>query len=251
MLVPLTRTAFEQLVPLVATYPQYCYVWGRLPDALRRVLISVTAVTVLWLASLFLSDDNDPVLFLIGFAAGLYWFWGPIWTASRRNARYRRFPYSGFWEGEVLDAYVTEEPIGREETVDDDGNLVIVESREKRLNVEVGDETGFTTTVQARLQRDHRGVVPGLTVQMLVLSDRPDLARIAATTDLYVPGRRIWVSDYPWLQREQFESTSAQLGRRRDRPRDRRSARREPPQPDPRAGALRRRPRPPYPPRDF
>jgi len=49
---------------------------------------------------------------------------------------------SGFFRGRVLDVFITEELIG-EETVNNKGDLVIVENRERRLNLEVGDETGL------------------------------------------------------------------------------------------------------------
>ena len=46
MLVPITRQKFEQLVPLVATASQYNYYWGKFPDILQRLLISVVAASI-------------------------------------------------------------------------------------------------------------------------------------------------------------------------------------------------------------
>lgn len=215
MLVPLNATVVDRLVPAIATYPQYAHIWGKVPDFLRRLSISAVAVVACWLVGLALGESFEPFAFMLGFGGGLYWFWAPIYWASLKNRRFRKYPYWGFWEGQIVDAYVTEEPIGREETVNDRGDLVIVENRERRINVEVEDETGYYQTIQVPLKREHKGLVPGLAVQMIVFSDRPDLSRIVDSSDLFVPARRLWVSDYPILQREAFGEVAAQLGRSR------------------------------------
>jgi hypothetical protein len=216
MLIPLNAAVVDRLVPAIATYPQYAHIWGKVPDFLRRLSISAVAVVACWLVGLALGESFEPFAFMLGFGAGLYWFWAPIYWASLKNRRFRKYPYWGFWEGQIVDAYVTEEPIGREETVNDRGDLVIVENRERRINVEVEDETGYYQTIQVPLKREHKGLAAGLAVQMIVFSDRPDLSRIVDSSDLYVPARRLWVSDYPVVQRETFAEISAQLGRSRD-----------------------------------
>jgi len=48
-----------------------------------------------------------------------------------RNGEYRKYKYSGFFRGRVLDVFITEELIGKEETVNNKGELVIVENREE------------------------------------------------------------------------------------------------------------------------
>lgn len=233
MLVPLTRETQEQLLPLIATYPQYRHCWGKIRDFLRRLLVSVAAVVAVWVIDLIAGDGYHSLLFIVGFFVGLFWFWAPIVKASQRNAKTRRYPYCGFWEGQVLDAYVTEELIGQEETVNSRGELTIVENRERCINVEVGDDTGFTTVLQTRLDREHKAIAPGQRAQMVVLSSRPDLATIAQTTDLYLPDRKLWVSDYPYLQREFFESVGDHLSPRRPAAPPRRPRRPAPPERSP------------------
>lgn len=211
MLVPITREKFEQLIPLMATGPQYAYFWGKFPDILKRLLISVVGVVVVLILGLLFGSGFDGLRLLLWIITGLYWLWAPVYWASMRNAEARRYKYSGFWRGRVVDIYVTEELIGQEETVNNRGELVIVENRERRLNLEVEDEIGFTTTLQAPLRRTHKGIVPGQVAEMLVLSNQPDLERIAKTTDIYIPSLNVWVSDYPYLQREFFVQVSQKL----------------------------------------
>jgi len=66
---------------------------------------------------------------------------------------YRKYKYSGFFRGRVLDVF-TEELVAQKRSIK--GDLVIVENRERRLNLEVGDEAGFTTQLQVPLIRATR-----------------------------------------------------------------------------------------------
>lgn len=234
MLIPLTRKKFEELVPIVATGDQYKFFWGKPSDVLRRLLISIAAVVVITLVRALIGEGFDIAIFSLGFSVGFYWLWGPVFLASRRNRELRRYPYSGFWQGEVQDVFVTEELVGTEETVNARGELVIVENRERCLNLEVGDETGFYTKIQAPLKRDHRSIRPGDVAQMIVVSTRPDLSRIAQATDVYLPDFNLWVSDYPFVRRDVFLDVSRRLldselpleqddYQRDDRPRNRES----------------------------
>jgi hypothetical protein len=217
MLVPLTREKFEQLVPLVATGEQFQYCWGKWSDLLKRLLISVLGVTAAFLLRWVLPEGFDIIEFIPGVISGLYWLWGPAYKASRMNAQIRQYKYSGFLRGKVLDAFPTEELIGQEETVNQRGELVIVENRERRLNLVVGDETGFSTKVQVPLQREHRSIRPRDTAELVVFSNRSDLSRIAMVSDVYLPDYDLWVSDYPYLSRSSFYDVSQKLNRKSSR----------------------------------
>jgi len=211
MLLPITRQKFEQLIPFIATASQYRYYWGKLPDLLKRLLISFSATVAVWLISLVLGQGFNGLRLLLWIVTGLYWLWSPVYWASVRNSQVRRYKYSGFWRGRVQDVFVTEELIGTEETVNQRGQLVIVENRERRFNIEIADETGFTTLLQAPLRRTHQGIAPGQVAEMLVMSNKSDLSQIAKTSDIYIPRLDRWVSDYPYLQRDVFVQVSQQL----------------------------------------
>jgi hypothetical protein len=226
MLVPLTRQTFEQIIPRIASGDQYRYSWGKFSDFLRRLLISVVAVIVAWLIILILGEGFSGIVLPLGIIGGFYWLWGPVLWASLRNAEYRKYKYSGFFRGEVLDIYITQELIGKEETVNNKGELVIVENRERRLNLEVGDDSGFETSLQVPLQRTHQAIAPGQIAEMVVLSNRPDLSSIAKVSDIYIPSQNIWVSDYPIIQRNVFVEVSDRIRDERE-PRSRRRPRRK------------------------
>jgi hypothetical protein len=227
MLVPLTRQKFEEMIPQIATGAQYRYFWGKFSDFLNRLLISVVAVVVVWLVALVLDDGYNILVFSLGLVGALYWLWGPVLWASLRNREYRRYKYSGFFRGQVLDVFLTEELIGKEETVNNKGELVILENRERRLNLEVEDETGFITQLQVPLRRTHQVIAPGQVAELVVLSNRSDLSSIAKVTDIYIPSHNLWVSDYPYLRRDVFTDVSRRIRDAQDEPRPRRVSRRQ------------------------
>lgn len=214
MLIPLNRSRFEQLIPLIGTGNQYKYCWGKFSDLLRRLLASVLGALVIFFGRLTaLGESFELLLFLIGITIGTYWLWGPIFWASRRNAKYRKFPYSGFWRGEILDVFITDELVSTEETVNNRGELVIVENRERRLNLDLGDETGFETRFQVPIRRQYRAIDAGMIAEMVVMSSQPDLSRINRISDVYLPQINLWVSDYPYLRRDVFLEVSQTLRR--------------------------------------
>lgn len=216
MLVPLTREKFEQIIPLIATGPQYAHYWGNFQNILKQLLVSFVAVIIALLVGLILGDAGNAIALIFALVGGLYWLWSPIYRASMRNAAYRRYAYSGFLRGRVVDVYITEELIGEEESVNKQGELVIIENREKRINVEVADETGFLATVQTPLRRIHKGIKPGQIAELLVLSNQPDLEEIAQITDVYIPRNNLWIGEYPYLQRDIFAEVSRQLSSARE-----------------------------------
>ncbi|MEG3436557.1 phosphate ABC transporter permease [Pannus brasiliensis CCIBt3594] len=212
MLVPLTRETFNQLIPPIATGPQYACYWGKWPDVLQRLFISVVALTAAWLIGMLFGPGGIAVKLIFDIIAGMYWLWGPVYWASLRNSTYRRIPYCGFWRGRVLDAFVTEELVGEEETVNPRGELVIVENREKCINLEIGDRDGFSAIVRAPLQRIHKSIRPGMIAETLFLSRSPDLGEVTKIADIYLPQLDRWVGEYPYLRRDLFRQVSRELG---------------------------------------
>ncbi len=212
MLIPLSRKKLEQLIPAVGTGAQYAYFWGSFSDFLLRVLISISALAVILLVSWLLPiEELRGLRFFLGLFALVYCLWRPVMQAGLKNIEYRRYKYAGFLRGEVMDVYVSDEVVGKEETVNDRGELVVVENRERKLNLVVEDESGFMTELQVPIKREHQAIAPGDTAEMVVLSNRSDLSRIAKVTDIFVPRCGVWVSDYPYLRRDEFESVSRRL----------------------------------------
>ncbi len=212
MLIPLSRKKLEQLIPAVGTGAQYAYFWGNFSDFLLRVLISISALAVILLVSWLLPiGELRGLRFFLGLFALVYWLWRPVLQTGLKNREYRRYKYAGFLRGEVVDVYISDEVVGKEETVNDRGELVVVENRERKLNLIVEDESGFIEELQVPIKREHQAIAIGDIAEMVVLSNRPDLSRIAKVTDIFVPRCGVWVSDYPYLRRDEFEAVSRKL----------------------------------------
>ena len=210
MLVPLTRQKFEQIVPLIASGPQYKYYWGKFSSVLQRLLISVVTVAVLLLMQ-FLFRLEFGLIFFFAVFGGFFWLWYPILQASVRNRKCRRYKYSGFFQGRILDWWITDRLMGKQETVNSKGELVIIENREKRINLEIGDDTGFSVEFDAPLRPAHKAIARGQIAEMLVMSNRPDLSTIEEFSDVYIPSRDLWVSDYPYIRQDLFSEVSARF----------------------------------------
>ncbi|MGH8000160.1 MAG: phosphate ABC transporter permease, partial [Brasilonema sp.] len=99
-----------------------------------------------------------------------------------------------------------------------------VENREKRIHLEIGDDTGFTAEYKAPLLVAYKAIARGQRAELLVMSNRADLSTIDEISDIYIPSRNLWVSDYPYVRRDFFIGVSSRLRRDEEdeRPRRRR-----------------------------
>jgi hypothetical protein len=206
MIIPLKRQNFNELIPSVPTSDQYQYYWGSSQDAFRRVLISVALLIVFSLLYSRTPDTNwGPIMFICAGLGGLYWMLAPVAIASIRNAKLRKYGFCGFWQARVLDIYVSEEVLSKQESFSDRGRLEIVHNTETFLNLELGDRSGFTTTIRVPMQRQFKRIKRKQMACMLVFANDPSFNRIAkTTTDLFIPQVNVWVSDYPYLRRDAF-----------------------------------------------
>jgi hypothetical protein len=221
MLVPLTRETFDQVIPPIATGAQYSFVWGKVDQVLQRLLISLLIVVSIWLVGVVFGHGAQGVELICFIIGGMYWLWAPVYVASVKNNRLRRFPYLGFWRGRVLDIFITEELISETQQANQFGELVIVENRERRVNLEVGDRQGFQTIVQAPVKKAYKGIRKGMIAELLLISNDAELERIEQMSDLYLPELDLWVGDYPIARRDIFRDISDQLSEpstRRRRP---------------------------------
>ncbi len=210
MITPLKRSKFDELLPAVPTADQYQYYWGASQDVFKRVLISVACLVIF---SLLYSrtQENSPnsfsglMLFVCAGLGGLYWMLGPVALAMRRNVKLRRFSQAAFWQAQVLDVYLSEEVLSKQENIDDRGRLEVIHNTESFFNLELGDRAGFVTTIRVPMQRQYKRIQPRQAVCMILMSNDPNFNRISKiTSDAYIPQLNLWISDYPYLRRDVF-----------------------------------------------
>lgn len=211
MLIPLKKEAISDLIPPMATGNQYIYYWSNLQVLLRNFFISFVGVLIFWLIGIVLGKGAEGLSLILRVTAGLYWLWNPIYWASVKNAKLRRYNYSGYWRGRVLDIYLTEELVNEESAIDKLGRLIIVENTQKKFNIEIGDKSGFYATITTPLQRIYKSIKVGDHVEGLLLSNDPDLMRISQITDVFLPRHKLWLGDYPYLRRDLFLNIRREL----------------------------------------
>ena len=207
MLIPLRPGELPRLIPAVATGPQFNACSGNPQKLLQRVFISVIAGVISLLISqgVAMSSQAAPIMLVVGLSFVLYWLWGPIVEASRKNATLRRYPAAAIFEGEVADLYTRELVEGRQETTDKQGRLELVENRRTWLCLELEDEEGYLGSIRFPYDKKHKTIRVGMVVRCLVLSERPDFSRVGALSDAWLPQLKLWVGEYPFLLRPAFE----------------------------------------------
>ena len=210
MITPLKRKSFDELIPAVPTAEQYQYHWGNGQSVFRRVAISIASVIVFTILYNRVHESNPSsfaalVMFVCAALGGLYWMLEPVAMASLRNAQLRKFAHCGFWEAEVLEVYVSQEVLSRAEKVDSRGRLDISYDAESFLNIELGDETEFVTTLRLPMRRELKRIREGQVVYMLLFSNDRRFGRVSRqTSDAFIPQYNLWVGDYPYLRRDAF-----------------------------------------------
>ncbi|MGY6528843.1 MAG: phosphate ABC transporter permease [Cyanobacterium sp.] len=213
MLIPLKKEALDDMVPAIATGTQYRYYWANFSTLLKNLFISLIGVLIFWLLGAIFGKGAQGISLILTVAAGLYWLWSPVYWASVRNSKYRRYQYVGFWRGRVLDVYVSEEVVNEASALNKLGKVIIVENLQKKINVEIGDKSGFRTTISSPLQRIHKVINRGQAVEGLLLSNDPDFMRIGKITDVYIPRHKLWVGEYPYIRRDIFLDVRKELAK--------------------------------------
>ena len=206
MLIPLRPGELQRLIPAVATSNQFAAALGDPRKILQRVLIAaIGGVITLLISQSQFSNRWGSIWLLIGVALLLYVLWGPILEAGRRNATLRRYPSAALFDGEVADAFTQERVESRREQANQRGDLELVENRRTWMVLELADEDGYLGRLSFPMAKQHGQIRPGARIRCLVLSDRKDFSRVAALSDAWLPGLRLWAGEYPFLLRPAFE----------------------------------------------
>ncbi len=213
MLIPLKKEALNDMIPAIATGTQYTFYWANISTFLKNLFISLIGVLIFWLIGSILGKGADGVSLIFRVIAGLYWLWSPIYWASVRNSKYRKYNYTGFWRGRVLDVYISEEVINESSALDKLGKAIVVENLQKKINVEIGDKSGFRATITSPLKRIHKVINRGQAVEGLLLSNDPDFMRISQITDIYIPSHKLWIGEYPYVRRDIFLDLRKELAK--------------------------------------
>lgn len=204
MLIPLSGAERDQLLPKVATGPQFSACWGGPQVLLQRVMISVVGgVISLLLGQAFgFASPWGSFWLVTGLVFGLTWLWGPVAVAAQRSRRLRRFPHTALVAAQVGNLFTEERVAERREDVNATGRLELVESKRRWLNLELADEDGFLGALAFPLEQKHQDIRRGDSVYCLAMANRQDFSPVAAFSDAWLPQHNLWVGHYPYLRRD-------------------------------------------------
>tara|TARA_Y100001968_G_C19386358_1_gene733067 strand:- start:820 stop:1467 length:648 start_codon:yes stop_codon:yes gene_type:complete len=206
MLIKIRTIELQKLIPAVATGNQFRSTLGDPRKILQRILISsIGGVITLLISQNQVSSQFYPLWLIIGVCFLLYLLWGPILEASRKNSNLRRYNHGAIFDGQIGDIFTREKVENRQEQVDKNGKLVMVENRRTWLFCELEDEDGYLAELSFPFEKEHQSIRIGTRIYCLVLSNNSNFNGNIVLTDAWIPQKRIWVGEYPYLLRPAFE----------------------------------------------
>ena len=206
MLITLRQGELQKLIPAVATGNQFKYALGSPRKILQRIMISsIGGVITLLISQSQVASQFYSFWLIIGVSFLLYILWGPIIEAGNINSKLRKYQFSALFDGIISDIYTKEKIEDRHEQANQNGELELIENRRTWMFCELEDEDGYLSRLSFPLDKNHQVLKKGLRIHCLVLSDNRNFGGTLRLTDAWIPSRKIWIGDYPYLLRPAFE----------------------------------------------
>jgi len=206
MLIPLRQNELDKLIPSVATSNQFTSALGNPRKILQRIIISsIGGVITLLISQSQVTSQFYSMWLILGVVFLLYLLWGPILEASRKNAKLKKYSFAAIFEAEIIDIYTQERVEDSQEQANKMGQLELVENRRRWLVLEIGDEDGYLSKIEFPLENKHQPISQGSLIRGLIFSNNKDFSNILNISDAWLPRKRLWVGEYPFLLKPAFE----------------------------------------------
>jgi len=206
MLIPLRKNELDKLIPSVATSNQFTSALGNPRKILQRIIISsIGGVITLLISQSQVTSQFYSMWLILGVVFLLYLLWGPILEASRKNAKLKKYSFAAIFEAEIIDIYSQERVENSQEQANKMGELELVENRRRWLVIEIGDEDGYLSKIEFPLENKHQSISQGSLIRGLIFSNNKDFSNILNISDAWLPRKRLWVGEYPFLLKPAFE----------------------------------------------
>ena len=206
MLIPLRQNELDKLIPFVATSNQFTSALGNPRKILQRIIISsIGGVITLLISQSQVTSQFYSMWLIFGVVFLLYLLWGPILEASRKNAKLKKYSFAAIFEAEIIDIYTQERVEDSQEQANKMGQLELVENRRRWLVLEIGDEDGYLSKIEFPLENKHQPISQGSLIRGLIFSNNKDFSNILNISDAWLPRKRLWVGEYPFLLKPAFE----------------------------------------------
>ena len=206
MLIPLRKNELDKLIPSVATSNQFTSALGNPRKILQRIIISsIGGVITLLISQSQVTSQFYSMWLILGVVFLLYLLWGPILEASRKNAKLKKYSFAAIFEAEIIDIYTQERVEDSQEQANKMGQLELVENRRRWLVLEIGDEDGYLSKIEFPLENKHQPISQGSLIRGLIFSNNKDFSNILNISDAWLPRKRLWVGEFPFLLKPAFE----------------------------------------------
>ncbi len=206
MLIPLRQNELDKLIPSVATSNQFTSALGNPRKILQRIIISsIGGVITLLISQSQVTSQFYSMWLILGVVFLLYILWGPILEASRKNSKLKKYSFAAIFEAEITDIYTQERVEDRQEQANKMGQLELVENRRRWLVLEIGDEDGYLSKIEFPLENKHQPISQGSLIRGIIFSNNKDFSNILNISDAWLPRKRLWVGEYPFLLKPAFE----------------------------------------------
>jgi len=141
MLFPIKQNEINKLIPAVATGNQFNSALGNPQKVFQRIMISaIGGVITLLISQSQVTSQFYSLWLVLGVVFLLYILWGPILEASRKNSKFKSYPYSALVDGYIADVYVEDRVENQQEQANNEGKLELVEKRRSWVVVNIEDE---------------------------------------------------------------------------------------------------------------
>ena len=200
-LTPVSRAVMRKVVPRQVSLDQYGSYWGTNPiERVQRVFESVIiAYGGAWLAW-FCSFMIGPLLSaIVGVGLIFNWVYTPWLNAKKRNAKIwpkaKNLSYA-VYSGRIESLTKLRRRRGK----------MIGDVSQEYLQMVVKDEFGRQLEIITQWQETYSELRSQMKCECIIASPKRDFSTLFTITEVWVPSCDCWVGDYPYLNRDAFES---------------------------------------------
>ncbi len=205
MLIPLRNGEIGKLIPGVATSDQFSSALGNPRKVLQKLIISsIGGVITLLISQSQITSQFYSLWLVLGVIFILYILWSPIYEASRKNYRLKKYKNVALFQGYISDIYIKEIVESSREQSNSRGQLELIENKKTWIFIELEDVDGFLSELKFPLEKKHKILRRGQNIMCLAFSNNNDFRYVSSISDAWIPDINMWIGEYPYLLRPAF-----------------------------------------------
>ena len=205
-LTPVSRAVMRKMVPRQVSLEQYGSYWGtsqieRVQRVFESVIVAYGGAWLAWFCSFMIGPLLSAV---IGVGLIFNWVYTPWLNAKKRNAKIwpkgKNLNY-GLYSGRIQSLTKLRRRRGK----------MIGDVSQEYLRMVVVDEFDRQLEVITQWQEMYSDLRSQMKCECILASPKKDFSVLLTITEVWVPSCDCWVGDYPYLNRDAFESLVCNL----------------------------------------